>query len=280
MYRLGAWVLGVFVALLIGCSPAKELPDEVPKAAPKSEPPGDPLGKIPEASDPAAKAVVDRAIKAITQGDPSKLVKAKISIAKFVGTFQYPTQGAPLLEANLRWDVVWPDRGCVVYQFKDGLLPNNTFRFLRPLGWLTSGLQDQGGNPTELGRTIFLDIVAQHGVPLGLTLAEPQAVFFDVHKPTEGPPGTAVKIGIRDLPIVELTFDEKTDVPVRVEYHPREANYRAKNVFLMSAHRLEGGLLLPGAEEYSQNGHTLGKWKLESWEFPEKIDEAKFSPPK
>jgi hypothetical protein len=280
MYRFGAWVLGVFVAALIGCSPGKELPDEVPKAAPKAEPPGDPLGKVPETSDPAAKAVVDRAIKAVTQGEPSKLEKAKVSIARFAGTFQSPAPGSPALEATLEWEVVWPDRALVVYQFKDGLLPKNTFRYLRPLGWMTSGLQDQGGNPTEVGRTIFLDVVAHHGVPLGLTLSDPQAVMFDVRKTTEGTPGTSVKIGIPELPIVQVTFDETSGIAVRAEYHSRQGNYRVKNMVALSAHRPENGFLVPGVVEYSQNGQTLGKWKLEKWEFPEKIDEAKFSPPK
>ena len=85
---------------------------------------------------------------------------------------------------------------------------------------------------------------------LGLTLAEPRAVAFE---PAKTPAGTTVRLALPDLPVLQVTFEEKTGLPVRVEHHPVENHQRLHKVFVMSEHKPAGGLLLPSKLEFTQN---------------------------
>ena len=59
MRHLSVSLLILFTAVILGCGPGKELPTEVRHPEP-AKPPSDPNGTPPAASDPAAKAVLDR----------------------------------------------------------------------------------------------------------------------------------------------------------------------------------------------------------------------------
>ena len=55
MRHLRAWAVGAFIAaILIGCGPAKELPDETPRSTDNGRGDGDDRDTVPEKSDPAA----------------------------------------------------------------------------------------------------------------------------------------------------------------------------------------------------------------------------------
>jgi hypothetical protein len=283
MYRLSICAAAFLAAVVIGCGPAKEMPDQVPTTAAKREPPPDPLGPVPASSEPAAKAVLERAVKAITQDKPERLEKAKVSIAIYKGVVFLPSSATRENPASVRWDVVWPDRAAVVYETKSstGLLMNSiSFRLKYPNGWmlLDGALQDR--NATTIGRTVWTDVFSQHGIILGLTLADSRAVAFGLQKNTDPAGTTSVKIGLPDLPVIQVAFDDRSGLPVRVELYPLEEGFRPKKVLLLSEHKPEGDLVLPTTLEFLQNDQPGWKLKAEKWEFPEKIDEEKFAAPK
>jgi hypothetical protein len=283
MYRLGICVTGFLTIVVIGCGPGKELPDQVPTTAVKREPPPDPFGPVPATSDPAAKAVIDRAVKAITQDKPERLEKAKVTTVIYKGVVYLP--GTQSLEnpASVRWDVAWPNRASVVYETKSstGLLMNsNTFRLTHPNGWwlVDGALREQ--NAIAVGRTVWTDVMTQHGIILGLTLADSRAVAFGLQKSTTPTPTTSVKLGIPDLPVIQVAFDDRSGLPVRVEFHPIEDIARPTKVLLFSDHKPEGDFVLPTTLEFFLNDRPGWKLKPEKWEFPDKIDDEKFSAPK
>ena len=120
MRYYSAWAAGGLVAaVIIGCVPGKELPDDIPR------PKGDdqaPKKKIPTESDPVAKEIVDRGIKAYTQNNPSMLGKGKISRVTANGTMQLsPTPGEFVPIAKQRTIVTqWPDHVKLTYADKGG----------------------------------------------------------------------------------------------------------------------------------------------------------------
>lgn len=278
MRRSGVTIVAVLVAAFIGCGPGKELPDEVPKLPPPIEPTADPGGKPPAASDPGAKAVVERAVKAITRDTPAALDKAKTAVIHYRGVIHLPQPNGTIKddEATQLWEVVWPDRARVTYDFK---VRQQTFFMTRPQGWMVVDGREDPTDPNSMGRFVKGEIAAQFGAYSGLLLADSQAIVFDPRKSTN-PSGTVVKIAVPDLPVVQVTFAEPSGLPVRVEYHPLENGRRVKKVLVLANHRVEGGLLVPGSIEFLLNDKSGEEWKLEKWEFPEKIDEAKFLPSK
>jgi hypothetical protein len=284
MRRLGTCAGIVLTAAVIGCGEGKKLPDEVVKPQTTRSVPPDPLGKAPAASEPEAKAVLDRAVKAITQGDPSRLAKARVARSEFRGTMLIKTRAEAALsleEAGLSWEVVWPDRAVVVYSFKEALAPPKTFRLRGPEGWMFNGTEKQPESPTDMGQVVAAGVCGQHGVSLGLPLADARGVAFEMRKSQPGSRAvTSVKLAIPDMPILLIAFDDSSGLPVGLEYHPLEIGNRPRKVVTFADHKPHGDLLLPTRLEVNQNGMLVEKWTLEKWEFPEKIDDAKFDAPK
>ena len=277
MRRLGTCAGIVLTAAVIGCGEGKKLPDEVVRPQTTRNVPPDLLGKAPAASEPEAKAVLDRAVKAITQGDPSRLAKARVTKSAFRGTMQL---GA-MTDATLSWEVVWPDRAVVVYSFPESPIPSNTFRLRGALGWMFKGTEKQLESPTDVGLLVAAGVCAQHGVPLGLPLADPRGVAFETRKSQPGSRAvTSVKLAIPDMPILLIACDDATGLPVGLEYHPLELGQRPRVIVTFADHKPHGDLLLPTRLEVNQNGMPVQKWTLEKWEFPEKIDDARFEAPK
>jgi hypothetical protein len=275
MRCLGVRAGVVLAAAVLGCGEGKKLPDEVVKPQITHIIPPDPLGPAPAASEPAAKAVLERAVKAITQGDPARLAGVKASVATYTGGVHFPN--APTItDATLRLEAKWPDRAVITFDFK-GVLPTITFRLVQSDGWMSTGGREQPGKPADVGQRIYTEIVAKYSVPLGLPFADTRTIAFETRKE---PGGTTVKVAPPGTPILLVTFDEKSGLPVRVECYPLEDGRRVPKVSTLADHKPQGGLLLPTLIELTQNGLPAEKWTLEKWEFPEKIDDSRFDAPK
>jgi hypothetical protein len=278
-YTIGASI----VAIAIGCGPGRELPDEVSHTKNVGAIPPDPGGIVPAASDPVAKAIADRAIKAITQNNPDLLTKARISRVNAKGSFQLAN--VPTMTDAMRTvQTVWPDRARVVYEFREGAFQKMTWGLHSQFGWTAVGQHPYSPppNPTEIALVMRTDLMAQHWLLLGIGLTEPEIVFFDPTKiKTTKSSATAIKIGLPDLPVYQVNFDDQTGLPVRIEYYPFEMGqrFRVRRVVSVSSHQAVGGLLLPTVIEMTQNDKLAERWAIEQWEFPEKLDDAVFDPP-
>src|SRR5262249_42626098 len=151
--------LGLLAAVVVGCGPAKELPEIVPTQRGSGQLSADPFGPAPAQSDPAAKAVLDRAVKAITGDDPKPLEKAQVSRGTAHGSRHLPNRAEPA-EATRVTEAVWPDRARVEVQFKD--TGTMTFRMRGNHGWVRAGPAEQEGDPVSIGHVMRTDMNAQH----------------------------------------------------------------------------------------------------------------------
>jgi hypothetical protein len=276
--RVVASVVVALFVLLTGCGPAKELPEDIPRPESPSGAP-EAAEPTPKESEPAARAVLDRALDAIAGGKTERLKKLRVCVLSYQGSVSLPTSPVPT-PATLRWEIAWPDRARTTYDLTGTV--RQTFILRGKFGWRTQepvvgDLRPFDASPLEIGRIITTELSAQMGVILGLTLSDPQAVAYDT---TKTPDGTVVKLKLRELPVLQITFSEATGVPTKVEYHPREYGQKVNKVLFMTDHKDAEGYLLPRKLEFHQNGRLGEQWTLDKWEFPEKLDDSRFEPPK
>lgn len=281
MRRFSAGTFGLLVvAVVIGCGPNKEIPTNVPSvkgSGPKTAPP---TPKVPDTSDPAAKAVIEKAIAAITQKNPKLLSKGRVSRCLTHGAVQLPS--GPMSDATRRIEAVWPDRARVVYQFKGGTEPTLTFLLRGPLGAHYVGPQQiERGRPEELGTILRDDLIGQHWLPLGVPLDDPRAIAFDVQKSSvNGRDATTLRFALPGQVVYELAFDSESSLLVRVEYTAKVLTGQSRKVMMLSDYKLVGGLMLPHALTSTENRLPAERWFVDAWEFPEKIEDSAFEGPK
>ena len=266
------------VAVIVGCAPNKEMPETLPTITIETP---DPNGTPPATSEPAAKAIIERAVKAIGENVPGGIARTKVCTCILKGKVFLPNEALPL-EATRRFDAVWPDKAHVAYIYKDNKLPDQILRLQRPLGWMTVGGKSQPtANAADAGKLLFTDIVAQYWVPLGQVFTDARVIVYDVQKVADMEPrATSIKIVFPELPVYLVAFDDASGLPVRVECHPMLGGQRVREVFTMTGHRPAGGFMLPTVMKYTQRSREAEEWTVEKWEFPEKHDEALFAAPK
>jgi hypothetical protein len=276
---IGYAIVASIAAIAIGCGSGKELPDDVPLTKESGAIPPDPGGKVPEASDPVAKDIANRAIKAITQNKPDLLEKARICKVIAHGSFQFPNNPT-MTDAIRSVQTVWPDRARVTYDFK-GVSLKITWGMQSPFGWKVVGQQPYipPSNPAEIAQVLRTDLMAEQWFLTGIGLAEPGAVFFDPQKAkTAKGSTTTIKIGLPDRPVYRVAFDDQSGLPVRIEYAPLEIGQRTRirKVVTVSDPMPASGLMLPTSIEMTQNELLAYHWTIDLWEFPEKMDDAVF----
>lgn len=267
----------VLAAVAVGCGPEKELPD-LPKNTKPITSGGDPFGPPPAATDPAAKAVLDRAAKAIADGDTVRLARGRSAKVTYLAEFKLSQHNRVLTPSTSTIETVWPELAVVSHDYK-GQAANKTFYLNGARGWLKDGpgLHTQTAGTTDLGHLIRNDLTAWHWLMLGLTLTDPAAIAFE---PTKKGTGTAVRVALPNRSVFLVTFDEATGLPVRVECHPVELGVRVHKVFTLSDHKPFGGLVLATKIETTQEGDLVERWTAPAWEFPESIPASRFDPPK
>jgi hypothetical protein len=282
MRHLSVLAAGVLAAaVVIGCGPGKELPDDVPKTKEQGPKPAEAEGTVPAASEPAAKAAVERAVKAICENAPDRFAKAKVSRGINGGGVQLPA-GDRLTDATRRIEAVWPDRARVTYEFKAGVAPTKIFGLRRPHAWAMVGQERWNPpSPGEAATTLYADVTAEYWLLLGLPLTDPRAVAFDAQKGTvANRAATTVKFALPDLPVYNLSFDDQTGHLIRVEYKNFEVGQVIRKSLLLAGHKPAAGLVLPTTLESTQNGLLVERWTIEAWEFLDKLEDSLFDPPR
>jgi hypothetical protein len=279
------WTGILLAAIAIGCGPGKELPDTRPQPKPQYTPPPDPQGPVPATSDPKAKEVADRALKAITNNNPALVAKARICTVTAKGTLV--NLELRELKCTRLVQTVWPDRARVSYIYSDLTLGKSTLGIINHSGWFENtnpGAVQPSTGPTEIATWAEADLFAQQWFILGLPFAENSAVFFDLQK--EKTPlisANVIKVGLRDRPVYQIAFDDKSDLPVRIHYYPLEfdPHNRLNKLVKFAEHELDSsGFRLPKRLMMEQNSKESENWTVEKWEFPDKLDDALFSSPK
>ena len=285
MVRLATWTFLVAAAVVVGCGPAKELPDEVPAGPDTSEKPA----AVPAVSEPAAKAYVEKAVKAYSGGKPEQVAKGKVSRLVLKGK-QYKLSDIPVIETVRTLAAGWPDRYVDTDERQaQGRTAVVTAYLHRPhFAVVSEGVEQVINNPAERERNFAADATGQLWMALFLPLTDPKAIVYEL-RPSEFLATTAkqpvpthtLKLSLGDFPQYQLTFDAKTDALLRVEYTYVQFGTPARQTWTYSDHKPgPNGFLLPGKVEFRLNNILAEEWEVQKWEFPATIDDAEFSPPK
>jgi hypothetical protein len=231
--------------------------------------------------------VADRAIEAIAQKNLKLLDKAKICRVTGHGGMLIRNS---MLDATRSVESIWPDRALVTYEFKEGASPKFKMGVNRSFGWNMFGPGPFVPllNPTETAQILQNDLLGEHWITLGIGLTDPSAVFFDrKQSKTEKGSSSTIKMSVKGRSLYQITFDDQSFLPVKNEYETLEQGTRIKKTIVFSQHKLSEGMMLPGHLELTQDylelikaSHVVYHWDLDKWEFPDKLDEALFSPPK
>jgi len=286
MTRLSFWAaLATTVGVIVGCNPSKELPDEIPRATEST--PQAPT--VPKASDSAAKAYLEQAVKAYTGGKPELVAKGNLSRLLLRGKTTYPggNQNVPV-EATRTIAAVWPDRFRDTDELQiDGKKLVVEAWMHRPHLVIASGTMEENYSNTPREKTFAADVVAQHWMALFLPLTDPKAVVYELKtqlgtSPTGQPFSTeTLKLAIGEYPIFSLTFDATTHSLLRVEYAVSELGRTIHRTWTMLDHKPgPEGLSLPSKMQCRWDNDVKEEWEVQKWEFPATIPDSEFQGPK
>jgi hypothetical protein len=276
--------LAVGAAVAFGCGPAKDLPDEVPGKSP--EPTHQPA-EAPKASDPAAKAYVEKALNAFTGNKPELVGKGKVARAVYKGKMLMPVGGQKVLvEATRTTAAVWPDRLHVTDDIP--ALPLTAGMWLRHphLTVMRGNVELDVPNRAEYEQGMVAYGVGQFWSIFLVPLTDPKAVVYDLRTQHEALPSgkpqevRSLSLSLRDLPAYRFIFDAQTDALLRVDYTAKELGVEHRKQWVMADHKPgPDGLVLPSKLQYRLDNVAVEEWEAEKWEFPASIPDDEFNPP-
>lgn len=279
-----ALVMGV--AVLAGCERGKELPKEVISPTEQTTPPEPPT---PTASQPEAAKVVERAIKAATEGHPERLGKLKTSRAAMKGVVII---GTVPVNWNRRIEAAWPDRFFQSDEYNEngpvqvmiGDRNHSLWWCIRRDGQI---VRKEPPDPVKYEAAYASDAVGRYWMPLLVPLTDPKTIVFDakkqtVHLPTGAMHFDLIKAAVPNCPVFTLWFEEQTGLLARVDFNhlePLTSVPKAKTFNLLMHRPFPGGVVLPGKIGYEENRIVREEWRVDSWEAVPKIEDATFEPP-
>src|SRR5262249_4591065 len=134
-------------------------------------------------------------------------------------------------------------------------------------------------DPQQFGEVVAVDVIGTHCMLTLTPLAEPKTVAFGFATASaDGRPYDTIKVSIPGYPVVfGLWFEQASARLTRVNYSHFEAGVPVTKVIDLSEHRPFAGLTVPTKIEYRQNHRIAEQWTVESWEFPDTIDDAVFA---
>jgi hypothetical protein len=288
-----AWAAGALIAaIVIGCGPAKELPDDVPKSTANSGGPGESRDVVPEKSDPAALEIVDRAIKAHTKSNPVLLARGKISRSTANGTVKLHVgeeRQAQQVSGHRTFLARWPNEIKFTLVFHPPHSGTRTLILKSPFTWTgLNGVQDPNLNPRKVEEDMRADGYGLHWLVLLFPVKEEGNIIFDGRKGlgVGTPPADTVRVSIPGRPIYRLHVNPTSGLVTQIDYQHTDQLGPALTEWILSDHKPFDGWLLPTdlkmvrTTERPRFRDVVEEWKVEKWEFPEKLDDNAFEAPK
>ena len=100
------------------------------------------------------------------------------------------------------------------------------------------------------------------------------------------PPADLVRVSIPDRPVYSLHVNPRSGFIVQIDYEHTYQLGHAHMEWILSDHKPFDGWLLPTdlklarTTERPKFRDVVEEWKVERWEFPEKLDDNAFNVPK
>jgi hypothetical protein len=278
--------VAVGLSTLSGCGEGKLLPG----AGVISTEPRVGSQVVPAASEEKARQVVERAIRAMTDGHPERVEKTKVNRSTAKGQYnrRLPDGQFRFVDTDRLFQAVYPDRVRVDYEFKPyEFNPEGsrlTIGLRRPVGvWVRDSTAPGAGfNAQQFSDLVAVDAIGTHWLLTLTPLADPQVVVFGFATASAGGrPFDTIKASHPSYPVVfNLWFEQATGRLAKIEYANMEAGAPVSKVIALGEYKPFGGLTLPTKINYTHNVTNAERWTVESWEFPDAIDDAVFAEPK
>ena len=233
-----------------------------------------PTDPPPAASDPAAKAVIDAALKAHTDGQPAKLDGLKTARKVVAGVLTGPN-GPVGNEWQFTWQ--WPDKWKTKMAITGS--PPVGIRRVGGSAWLSvGGAPEQPiSGPDLVG--VLAETFAECLVVL-LPLADPAAVFGPGAAATvRGKPAVGVRVSGAGWPTTVCHFDPDTRRLVQVSYAGSEGGVATTKEVTVLAEKAFNGVTLPERLGIRWNGQEKGDWTLRELTFPVPVEARLFDGP-
>jgi hypothetical protein len=232
----------------------------------------------PTATDPAARAILDKIVAAHTAKQPGKLEALRQYKATRKGKM---TNAAGRHDAAMTVAAVYPDR--YRSDFNIAAIPDAKYIFgLHPGGgWHLNGMERwPGPQPLDeqLAGVVAADVAAEWATMV-VPLADLSTLALPVTgESVGGKPAEAVRVWIREVPLV-VVADPVTGCVANVRYQVRESGSLAPKAMAVVSYQLVNGVQLPGKLEYSANTRVQAEWTENQFEFPASPPAAAFEKP-
>jgi len=261
---------------LVGCAEDKGIPERPPDSEVKPRA-SSPEAVKPDKEDPAARAIVEKAIAAHTGGKPERLEKFKTHHIVMKGRMVSPEDRSFVNMGIETWSA-WPDQFAIRFDKGDQTA----------LSWAVTpngGYQRQDArtvvpmSPADT-RVIHHDCAVLAWGGTIAALANPGAMYHH--------PGTStlddrsfrtVRCYVPGQPEWTLWFDEKTGLLDRIFYQGLEGSILKAKSLVLGNYAEEHGVKLPKQISLTIGGTPYFQMKVESLETPEKLEPKTFTEP-
>ncbi len=233
-----------------------------------------PTDPSPAASDPAAKAVIDAALKAHTDGQPGKLDALRTARKTVAGSLTGPA-GKVANEWKFTWR--WPDRWRT--EMVVAGRPPVVIRRVGSAAWIAvPGAGEQpisGSSLTGVQAETFAECLL-----VLFPLTDPAAVFGPAAGTSvRGKPAVGVRVSGPGWPTAVLHFDPDTKRLVQASYAGSEGNVGTTKEVIVLAEKAVAGVTLPERMEIRWDGQEKGDWTLKDIQFPLAVEDKLFDRP-
>jgi hypothetical protein len=271
-------VLGL--AVFAGCGPEKQLPTSLPDSSEKDTPKAP---QIPTKSEPEAVKLVDRCVKAATDGHPERLERAKAVTQSAKGAFRRET--GQFERATRHVQAVWPNLGRVTYDFLTGDIKQFQLGYRKPDAWAFHVRDAEPAdftppNMKEYAEIIGIDLVGLFWMPMLVPLVDPTTVVFGAKtEMLDNQPAEVVQVSVPGCPVFSLWVDGKTTLPKLITFTHNEGGTKILKRLGLADHKPFGGVLIPTTLVYARNSTPVEEWTITACTFVDKIDDATFNRP-
>jgi hypothetical protein len=268
-------VLGVAVGL--ACSdkqPPIDIANPIDSANP-DKPPELPPMAAPDKFDPAAKAIVDDAIKAHTGGKPDLLQKLKS--VEFSREGQGLGAGRDPVPQKWLVHAAWPNR--IRFRFET---PGQFVVHICRNGdkvWRASETSPKEELPDDYAGEIRLD-ASFEWLWMLFPLTEPSTVVALAPEAVANDrPAVGVRVWAQGVTDAILHFDKETKLLARVTFDGRENRRKVTKELLIPTTKAFHGVVLPDKMILKADGNLLAEWNMTALDFRPTIDPKVFDNP-